>query len=502
MKNYKVLLIESNYTTAMHLREMIPWEDLGYSLVTEYYELTATSKLCAIQPDILIVGNIQNLSSIQQYIDIIHDRHLKTRVIILINTETPWRALSNGNVDSFLSLSSMTKDELIRALEHALTDVTSYVPAFEWKKWTKQNVPDLLSRLTERHSGWYLIAAYLPDSSEEKLINYDKLSRLLQSIFQERIYLIAADKNRFLTALENPAVQYDETRLTNICASIRDAAGQCSGNRKATLFMSYISDSTNILSAYNKLLENSGYYYFISDMSVVTALPQPTLCTEEDIAESSNKLFAHALKTESSLAVNIINELYMQKIGPSLDRRILAYGRACIERTFSILEFLWQTDMHLDFYDSETATIQREAEYVSSVLSAGISRSKDQARIRPRILEALVFLINNHSQDVSLITVADFLGVNTSYLSRIFKEDIGIGISDCLNKLRIADAKCFFHSGYQNIGQIAEKSGFWNIKYFSKLFKSYEGVTPSEYLKSLRRQRCIKTLCETKINEK
>ena len=495
MANYKVLLIESNYTAAMHLREMIPWEELGYSLVTEYYELAASAKLSSIQPDILIVGSIQNLSNIQQYLDIIRERRLGTRVIILINTETQWKTLNNGKIDSFLSLPTMTPDELISALRHSVTADISSAPVFRWYQWNEADIPSFLNALPENQTGWYLAAAYIPDGSDDNTVNSEKLSRTLKEISQGRIRMIAADRSRFLTAFENPSVSDLEPWLKNIFVSISEAVSQYAGNRKATLFVSGPSDKTKLFTAYEKMMEMTKYYYFISDMSVVSKLPKPVFCSGQDITELCNRLLSCALKSEEPEVVNIVSEIYCRKIAPALSRSFLEYGRACIERVFSILGFLWHTDMHPCSAAYKASTIYREAEIVSSFLLSAIRQYNGRLDIRPRVLEALIFMINNHSQDVSLMTVSEYTGINSSYLSRIFKEDTGIGISDCLNKLRIADAKCLMHLSDQNISRIAQSSGFWNVKYFSKIFKNFEGVTPSEYLRESRRQKCITNLC-------
>ena len=58
------------------------------------------------------------------------------------------------------------------------------------------------------------------------------------------------------------------------------------------------------------------------------------------------------------------------------------------------------------------------------------------------------------------------------------------GIMKYFSLLKIEQAKLFLHGGKYNISQIAELLGYDSVHYFSKHFKSVEGVSPSGYLKS------------------
>ena len=67
-------------------------------------------------------------------------------------------------------------------------------------------------------------------------------------------------------------------------------------------------------------------------------------------------------------------------------------------------------------------------------------------------------------------------------------------MTNYLNELRMIDAKCLMNYSEDSISQIAEQVGFWSVKYFSKMFKAYEGITPSEYLRKNKRNGSIDLL--------
>lgn len=87
--------------------------------------------------------------------------------------------------------------------------------------------------------------------------------------------------------------------------------------------------------------------------------------------------------------------------------------------------------------------------------------------------------------DLSLKTQAKLLNVNPSYLSTLFKKETGITLTDYVNKRRVERAKQLLKSSNTQIQSIAQNCGIYDVNYFTKIFKKYEGVTPKEYRNAL-----------------
>ena len=81
---------------------------------------------------------------------------------------------------------------------------------------------------------------------------------------------------------------------------------------------------------------------------------------------------------------------------------------------------------------------------------------------------------------------AEYIGVNSSYLSRIFKEDCGIGFVEYLNNVRISHAKQIIETNRMKLKDVVKEVGFNNYTYFFKVFKDVLNVTPVEYEKMCR----------------
>lgn len=70
---------------------------------------------------------------------------------------------------------------------------------------------------------------------------------------------------------------------------------------------------------------------------------------------------------------------------------------------------------------------------------------------------------------------------NFDYLNRRFKEATGQTILAYVNGLRIEKAKQLLRDHYYSVTEIAEKTGFHDIYYFSRVFKKFTGTAPSRY---------------------
>lgn len=105
---------------------------------------------------------------------------------------------------------------------------------------------------------------------------------------------------------------------------------------------------------------------------------------------------------------------------------------------------------------------------------------------RPQITNALVgqavaLIGENYHEGVSLVGVAEKLNVNSTYLSRIFKQETGITFTDYLSSCRIARAKELLTHTDKKIKVIALDCGFYDEHYFCKIFKRMEGRSPLSY---------------------
>lgn len=97
----------------------------------------------------------------------------------------------------------------------------------------------------------------------------------------------------------------------------------------------------------------------------------------------------------------------------------------------------------------------------------------------------ITYINSDLTADLSLKTMSEWLNVNASYLSTLFKKDVGIPLTDFVNRQRIEHAKKLLIATELPTKTIAQQCGIPDIYYFSRLFKKRTGTTPKLYRESV-----------------
>lgn len=112
---------------------------------------------------------------------------------------------------------------------------------------------------------------------------------------------------------------------------------------------------------------------------------------------------------------------------------------------------------------------------------AGVMTPKKEQQ-KKQLEEILAYLEENYrDSNLSQIQVADMFHISNYTLSRLFKNQVGVGFSEYLVAKRLEYAKELLLTTSHTVKEIAAMSGFTSENYFSRTFKLYEGVSPSNF---------------------
>lgn len=89
----------------------------------------------------------------------------------------------------------------------------------------------------------------------------------------------------------------------------------------------------------------------------------------------------------------------------------------------------------------------------------------------------------NYTGALSVSILSSQCGCSESYINHIFKRKTGVTVKTYINWLRIEDAKISLRTTNNSITEIALKTGFNDSNYFSKVFLTLTGVTPTDFRK-------------------
>lgn len=99
---------------------------------------------------------------------------------------------------------------------------------------------------------------------------------------------------------------------------------------------------------------------------------------------------------------------------------------------------------------------------------------------------ALDFIHENFSKDITLNDVANHVFLNQFYFSTYFKKKTGEKYIDYISNLKIKKAKELLENTDTKLHYVAEESGFRDTNYFHKAFRAATGLTPLEYRNKYR----------------
>ena len=91
------------------------------------------------------------------------------------------------------------------------------------------------------------------------------------------------------------------------------------------------------------------------------------------------------------------------------------------------------------------------------------------------------YIIDNCEQELTLESVADYIGFSSCYFSRIFKQATGYHFVEYLTLQRVKRAQALLSDTSLNITDISYQSGFKSISTFNRVFKQYRSCSPREY---------------------
>jgi len=105
------------------------------------------------------------------------------------------------------------------------------------------------------------------------------------------------------------------------------------------------------------------------------------------------------------------------------------------------------------------------------------------------IYKAIDYIKKNYMRKITLEEVADYVYLNPSYFSKVFKNEMGTSFISYINKLRVEVSKTILFDLSVSLTDVSSLVGFDEQCYFTKVFKKIAGVTPGYYRKSMGGQK-------------
>lgn len=208
--------------------------------------------------------------------------------------------------------------------------------------------------------------------------------------------------------------------------------------------------------------------------------------------ETEAKLVSKLLNGNLQGAKKIVDEIFIDRINPeAMDKKDIKEFTGLLYNTLNrvvvqLKEF--ESSLHCEKLDIESITKTGNLEKIRIIFNELISEICKQKKtseqdeneaIREKIK---TYIDKNYQLDFSLDNLADYLGLSFKYTSILFKKVMGDNFKNYINVYRIEKAKEILKEKKDiKIKDLAEELGYNSSNTFIRIFKKYEGISPTQF---------------------
>lgn len=313
---------------------------------------------------------------------------------------------------------------------------------------------------------------------------YDKMSELVKVYFKAFVSGIMGNKMICVIPSEEPQLEYGDRlqlieKARSLVTSLKHAvgidfkAGIGSVKSWEAMFDSYQE-------ALNALRHGKRNVTHIDDLIVKDTLKKQRQLMEQEVLKAVSRGVEHDVRQEATVFASW-----------ELKNQSSTFG----EHKFQFMELLLLARRTVQEQGGEPVSGQ---ETISNLLTA-----QDEEELRQKFVAEMVeltqavvirnqepdgiitraqdYIRQNFRKDLALEDVARAVGISPYYFSKLFKEEAGMNFSEYLTEIRIETAKRLLADRDLSIKQVCVDSGYANPNYFSRIFKKWVGITPTEF---------------------
>lgn len=156
--------------------------------------------------------------------------------------------------------------------------------------------------------------------------------------------------------------------------------------------------------------------------------------------------------------------------------------RAAVEGGLFYEEAYTLSDLYIqtleDIQDSKSVIVLMESAFYD--FAERVSKKNRPIYSKP-IFICREYIFNHIYEDFSIAMLAEVLHLHPSYLSQLFKKEVGLTLSEYIQRTKIEEAKNLIRFSNYSLSEIYTLLNFNDQSYFTKVFKKLTGFTPSQF---------------------
>nr|WP_321307114.1 response regulator [uncultured Sphaerochaeta sp.] len=493
------MLVDDEEIIRCSMKTIIPWESLGYTLVgIAKNGLEAIQLASDMYPDVIITDIKMPIMDGLELIQKVFQLDAEVIFIVLSGYgefELAQKAMSYG-IKHYLLKPTKRED-----LERILRTIRS--EHFAKQSRQREEYQRILSEFRFNWQKSLLLELLNNPSSLDSIFNRYMKVLGLKEIDNAILVELQGDSNQF-RQIASEIIGYCRVHEIGVLL----APLFCRGS---SIYIILQSNSLSVDDAFKSYFITKKYEFnryvsqpmketFIQLLRLIDSSKELQLVDPNgrlDYLFNDNGFMKRIMTLGSDLSQSLSNGA---DISALIEELTIAFSDCSLEEAKSVvlsLAIMHQDDELMPLNDQFLAMV-KSAESVSDInsfiegllqhklLSVNDTGSYPVKAIKKYVEENLAF------ESISLKWIAEnLLCMSVSYLSKIFQKETGVKFSDYVNRLKIESAKHLMTVYHEStIQEIAQEVGFGNNpRYFSQVFRKYEGTTPTDYMQAIRQHR-------------
>ncbi|MCR1952369.1 response regulator [Clostridium sp. DSM 100503] len=227
-----------------------------------------------------------------------------------------------------------------------------------------------------------------------------------------------------------------------------------------------------LASNYNNILKRKIWEYVIEFLKLKYKVIGTYRFTEDLVYFIQTERYFNAYE-ETIANIKIANDIKRE-----VDRHFNVSIKIGIGNCYSGINYMSKS--YEEANRAVNSNIGNDIIHINNIINYDKDKSNDNDKVK-LFRKVEEYIISNIKEELSLESIAKNFNLSSCYFSRNFKEFIGCNLSDYINSLRIKKAKELLNNNEMSIKEIGYEVGYSDPNYFSKVFKKYEGYSPTEY---------------------
>lgn len=522
---YDVMIIDDEIDVREHLVSIIDWNNLPLRLAAQAADCDTARELYLIHQPKIIITDI-NLS-MGSGLDLVEEfMKLDPTILCIVITgysdfQYAQQALRMGAVEFLLKpiFPNAINDSLRKAIHRFETIRKAEASAESMRKLLNENLHSIrnayLGRLfrfgeegnisaaakfQELHidcPGPYYVVALLTLARSGSLERYESacliMEKQMRKMLQEsglQFYLFFDSYFR-LTCLIGSETDDLDLRLEDVTTKLKS-------------YLHFLDEFRLLAGISCTVQGTSGLHEAFSQAK--TSLNFQNVLSDDSVVHFKNVNAYEPIKVDSRHAAAELRALFLQKSWPKLEDKLAEYMQMFSQQENGLSQV---RSFALELLASLSSECSRQNISLETVLSSGAMMQVFSSASWQEITAATLQLIsgmlekqtsqhssNNHhliglakayidehlhDKNLCLDTVSEAIGLSRSYFCDLFHKTEAVSFSNYLKNLRIEKSKELLRSTNLKVFEVADATGFSNVKYFCFVFKKAVGQTPSEY---------------------